>query len=188
MCVLPYTHILTVLLLDISYMYVCVHMYLPVCVYIGVYACGGQRLTLAGFLICSPVYIFKSFKVFLFMYLFIYLFLCVCGCTRMWQAMRVEVRGPLVEVGSPSTMWVPGIKLRLGDKRLYLLGHFVSPPPEFFKWGLSLTWISLLRLHWLSGSLKHCPISASSPWELQVPITPSHLYRVLGTGLSSSLC
>lgn len=159
-------------------------------VYIGVYACGGPRLTLAGFLICSPVYIFKSFKVFLFMYLFIYLFLCVCGCTRMWQVVCMEVRGPLVEICSPSTMWVPGIKLRLGDKRLYLLSYFVSPPPhpEFLKWGLSLTCISLLQLHWLSGSLKHSPISTSSPRGLQLLITPSHLYRVLGTGLSSSLC
>lgn len=128
MCISPYTHSLTVLLLYTSYMYVCVHMYLPVCVYMGIHACGGQRLTLAGFLNCSPVYIFKSFKVFLFMYLFIYLFLCVCGCTHTCHGTRVEVRGPLVGVGSPSAMWVPGIKLRLGDKGLYLLSYSASPP------------------------------------------------------------
>lgn len=78
MCVSPYTHSLTILLLTTSCLYVCVHKFLPVCVYLGVHACGGQRLALAGFCNCSPLCIFKSFKVFLFMYSFIHLFLCVC--------------------------------------------------------------------------------------------------------------
>lgn len=43
---------------------------------------------------------------------------------------------------------------------------FCKPPPphpEFLKWGLSLTCISLLWLHWLFGSLKHSPISTFLP-------------------------
>jgi hypothetical protein len=72
-CVSFCTHNLTILLLDNSYVCVCVHKYLPICVHMGVHLCGRSEVDISG-LNCSPLYIFNSFKsIFTFVYLLIYL-------------------------------------------------------------------------------------------------------------------
>lgn len=87
-----------------KYTCICVFMCVHVCKYTCICECGGIA---CNFLNHSPSPL-QQVTTFFFLHLFVYV--CICGvhvCSTC-----VETRGQLAGVGSLSTMWVLGIKLR----------------------------------------------------------------------------